>query len=363
MVRRPHLFTAVAAIVMLMASACQRPDQKPPKPAKVPITSEVVQQGSFQAGVPLLGRVAPHQRIEIRPPAAGRIAYGASETGGFRAGQEVRRGELLFRIESPGSELALAEAELAAKAAETELSRAQKGAEAGILPQAELEARQIDHELATQRLVKARLEHERLTVRAPASGTLRVERAIVAGTEVGPDTLLAELAGDGAARVEAWVPAGELRRLHLGLTVECRLPGTDTLVGLGELVELSQEVEDGGVSRAIVSIVENIAMPRYGEGVELRVLLPEVANAITIPGRSVIRNGHVTSVFVLEKVGKSLRAAVRLVQLGGEDGERVEILDGLNEGDRIAVEGAEYLADGLTAQDVAETKKKKKGRR
>ncbi len=362
MVRKPQILVAAATLLMLTASACRRPDQKPPKPAKVPITSEVVAEGPFQAGVPLLGRVTPHQRIEIRPPATGRISYGASGAGGFRAGQQVKRGELLFRIESPGSGLALAEAELAAKAAETELARAQKGAEAGILPQAELEARQIDAELATQRLVKARLEHERLTVRAPASGTFKVERSVVAGTEVGPDTLLAELAGDGAARVEAWVPAGELRRLTLGLTVECRLPGTDTLVGLGELAELSQEVEDGGVSRAVVSIVQNLAMPRYGEGVELRVLLPEVPSAITVPARSVIRNGHVTSVFVLEKVGKSLRAGARLVQLGGEDGERVEILDGLKVGDRIAVEGAEYLADGLIAQDVDQAEKKKKGR-
>lgn len=367
MVRRIPKLAPTAPLLMLALmltlSACQRPAPKPPKPAKVPVTSEIVKQGPFQAGVSLLGRVAPNRRIQIRPPAAGRIHYGPAVIGGFRAGQTVERGQLLFSIESPGSDLALAEAELAAQAADTELSRAQKGVEAGILPQAELEARQIDAKLAARRLAKAKVENERLTVRAPASGSLKVERAIVAGTEVGPDTLLAELAGDGAVRVEAWIPAGELDRLAHGLAVECRLPNFDGIVGMGKLAELAQEVEDGGVARAVVDVVEDHGMPRFGEGIELRVLLPEVSSAVTVPSRAVIRNGHVTSVFVLEKVGKSLRAGVRLVQIGGEDGECVEVLDGLQAGDRIAVEGAEYLADGLPAEDVAQAAKKKKGRR
>ena len=355
-----RMFKLAAVLFLVLGlGACRRPAPKPPKPAKVPVTTEIVQPRSFQASIGLLGRVVPASRIELRPPAEGRIRYTSGNSQGLRTGQTVRAGEPLFRIESPALDLRLSEAELSARAAETELERAKRGAEAGILPLAELEARQIDASLAAKRLLNAQQEYERLSVPAPASGVLKVQRAIIAGTEVGPDTLLAELAGDGAMRVEAWVPAAELDRLDQGLAVECRLPGSTTAAGMGVLTEIAQEVDAGGVARAMVEIRQNSGMPRFGEGVELRVMLPAKPEALTVPKQAVTVSGHVTSVFVLEKVGSSLKATVQLVQLGGRDGDRVEVLDGLKAGARVAVEGAEYLADGLLAEDVEDSKKGK----
>ena len=61
--------------------------------------------------------------------------------------------------------------------------------------------------------------------------------------------------------------------------------------------------------------------------------------------------GH--AVFVLEPAGRTFEARRVMVQLGHRNDEQVEIVDGLREGDRIAVAGVSQLTDGAL---VAESK-------
>jgi hypothetical protein len=84
--------------------------------------------------------------------------------------------------------------------------------------------------------------------------------------------------------------------------------------------------------------------------VEVRVVLPEdwptgisvtalipagVTRAITIPSEAVVRRGQLTGVRVVTSQGVALRW-IRLGRSVG-DGERVEVLSGLNAGDEIVL--------------------------
>ena len=65
--------------------------------------------------------------------------------------------------------------------------------------------------------------------------------------------------------------------------------------------------------------------------------------ALTVPGASLVRRGQITAVFVVEADN---RAVLRLVNTAPAVDERVEILAGLAEGDRVVVDPPLGLVDG-----------------
>ncbi len=340
-------------LVLLVLAGCWPQSNEVPPPAKVPVRSEVLSAGPFQATLTLLGKVEPAVRLELRSPATGTIHYPARFRAGLRTGEQVQRGELLFEIENDASRLRLAEAELAARLAETELDRTRQGVEGGFLATAELKQREIDAELASERLTSARTQFARLRVKAPGGGMLRVDRVLAPGSEImAGETLVAELAGEGLPRVEGWAAAAERHRLRAGLEVDFVLPGTDKVVGCGEISEIAGQVDRSGTLHVVVAVREDDGLPLPGEGLELRLLLDSKEDAITIPRKALIVDGGIATVFVLEPTGSAYRSRRRLVQSGAWSGGRVEILDGLSVGERIAVEGAEFLADGLPATEA-----------
>ena len=341
------------SLSLVMLLGCWPQELAPPEPALVPVHSEVVATGPFQAGLVLLGRIEPAARLEVRSPAAGHIAYPRRFAGGLRTGERVARGELLFTVDNDDARLRLSEAELTARLAETELARARQGVEGGVLPAAELKQREIDAELAAERLENARLRSTRLRVTAPTGGILRVERVFAPGSEIArAETPVAELLGDGTPRVEAWAASSDRDRLRAGLEVECLAPGSDKVVGRGAVVEIAREIDRTGTLRVVAEISEAPADLLAGEGVELRLLLDARSEAITVPEEALIVDGGVAMVFVLEPSGAQYRARRRLVQSGSRSDGRVEILDGLQPGERVAVRGAELLADGLPATEA-----------
>ena len=79
----------------------------------------------------------------------------------------------------------------------------------------------------------------------------------------------------------------------------------------------------------------------------LRVPLETRPRAVIAPEQAVFsENGGDYAFVVLADANGGFKATKRLVRLGESDGESVEILDGLGPGDRLVVEGKEFIADG-----------------
>lgn len=338
---------ASAGLVLAFLTACQDAPERDTPPAKVPVRSEVLASAVFQPSLILLGRIEPSERLEIRTTTSGKVRYAARFAGGLRTGEGVRAGELLFRLENPDLRLRLTEAELAARAAEAEIERNRQGVEGGFVSRADLKRAEIEDELARERLESTRDELARLRWTAPRSGRLWVERKIAPGSEVDAGTVFAEIAGDGAPRVEAWAASADLERLDLGLAVEC-WSTAGHLAGRGEVVEIARRIGENGTAQVAIAITEDLHMPPPGEGVEARVLLAE-RDALSVPEEALLLSGGAASVYVLETAGDEYKARRRLVQPGSRSHGRVEVVSGVTEGERIAIGGADLLSDGLLA--------------
>ena len=82
----------------------------------------------------------------------------------------------------------------------------------------------------------------------------------------------------------------------------------------------------------------------FGRGA---ISLGTTVNGITVSKKAVVERGALTYVWALEKDNI---ARMRIVKVGRQTGERVEILSGLSEGDRVVAAGVEKVTEGVRVE-------------
>lgn len=363
--RRPVLVAtgllAVAAVVAYVASpsflrAADSSASTPAAPPPPKVTVAAVEQQLVTELEELTGRVDALETVELRARVAGHL-----ESVGFRAGQLVQKGDVLFAIDPrwyrAQADLAAARADVA----DREAARAEKLLAAAAISSEEVEARRAAAAEARAALETARLDLEHTQVRAPISG--RIGRALVtpgnlvAGS-AGGGTLLATIVASGDAYVYADLDESALlkfnRLLREGriLTRDGRIP-----------VDLQLADETGYPRRGYLESADNRVNPATGSlalrlvfpnedgalvpGLFARVRLPLSAPlpALLISERAIGTDQN--QKFVLA-VGRDNTVAYRTVKLGTTvDGKRV-VREGLQAGDRIIVNGLQRVRPGMT---------------
>jgi len=68
---------------------------------------------------------------------------------------------------------------------------------------------------------------------------------------------------------------------------------------------------------------------------------------LKVPQRSIFQRGQLTGVFIVDSTDM---ICLRLIKTGKPYGDQLEVLSGLNDGDRIVVEGVERVKDGDRVQ-------------
>jgi Cu(I)/Ag(I) efflux system membrane fusion protein len=191
----------------------------------------------------------------------------------------------------------------------------------------------------------ARLEAERsaatrLVLTAPFAGTV-LERGVVEGQFVGADTPLFSLADLSRVWVLADLYEMDLGRVHAGDAAGFNagaLPGR-TFAGRVDFVYPTVSSETRTVKLRVT--LENprgeLRPGMYGSVI----VSAGGANVLVIPGESVVHTGESDYVFLARAGG---HFEPRLVTVGVQDGDHVQILKGLAEGDTV-VASASFLID------------------
>ncbi len=153
--------------------------------------------------------------------------------------------------------------------------------------------------------------------------------------------------------VEGRAAATDRERLHPGLRVRFVAPGMEQPSGMGVVREVSPVVEAGGTVPLIVEVTDPEGLPAPGEGVELRVQLDLRSQALTVPDEALVVAESGSAVYVAQrKLG--LTAERRPIVTGGRGGGRIEVLRGLDPGERVVVSGASMIQDGDVVVEVKE---------
>jgi multidrug efflux pump subunit AcrA (membrane-fusion protein) len=84
-----------------------------------------------------------------------------------------------------------------------------------------------------------------------------------------------------------------------------------------------------------------------------------VRDGLEVPVLAVSRVNGQFFVFVVDGSGKSLVAHQKMLRLGEMTGNQYVALDGIKAGDRVVVEGAQYLVDGAPVSETTDDSRRK----
>ncbi|MGD9965934.1 MAG: efflux RND transporter periplasmic adaptor subunit [Hyphomonadaceae bacterium] len=339
---------AVIAVLFVLSRLGGDGHIEAPAPSAQAVSAILVQTRAFETEVSLNGEARPVRDIQVAAPATGvRILQILVDEGDM-----VRQGQAMARLDTAlsaaqtrAAEASVAEAQAAAVRARGEYQRAESIRDSGALSAEAIEQRRAAAIAADARLAAARAQlaevHARLGggyVRAPASG-LVIDRTAELGRPVDGQVLF-RIAADNRLEVSAQVAEADALALQEGQTATFSLVDGSTVHGT--LRRLPASIDSR--TRTGEALFALPAGTRVRAGMYLRghADLPP-RDVIAAPQSSVLYDSGQAYVLVIDDTNHVHRVDV---QLGGRDGDWVEVVTGLATSQRIVGSGAAFLQDG-----------------
>lgn len=196
-----------------------------------------------------------------------------------------------------------------------------------------LSAKDIEEITQTKKPIRA------IAVRAPASGYITRFGAIL-GSRADPETVLYEIADLSQIWVIASVHERDLKSMKTGMLAQFAASGgpNEPLDGTIDLIEPLLD-EATRTTRVRIVVANNDARLKPGQFGQVEFELP-ASPGLFVPRDAVIRTGEHEYVYVAEGTD---RFVPRLVDVGHSRGDKVEILKGLTEGQRVVTRGSFML--------------------
>jgi len=303
---------------------------------EVPITwveVRVAARTDERVRVTAMGVVKPEQQVVIQPEVSGRVV---EQNHALVPGGRLAKGDVLVRIDPRDYSTAVAmnQAELAQarlmareedtlrKVAEHEWAGHTEGLSEETLAftrrQPHLEAASARVSSAKSRIDKARRDLQRTFVRAPFDAIV-VDEAVDVGQTVGPQSLVATLAGVERFWVQVSMPVAQLRHLDI--------PGTNATGDRGSTARVVHELADG------TSIEHPGYVVRLLGAVDERGRMAQVMIAVDDPLGLRAPMGErrlpllMGSYVDVELDGRTLPGVVAVPRAALHDGDRVWIVD------------------------------------
>lgn len=222
------------------------------------------------------------------------------------------------------------------KAAAAELQRAQRVRVSLSAKKSQTLAR-IDQ--AEEELHHAQVVFGYTTVRAPFDGII-VAKSVEIGNLAAPGAPLVTVEEE-RYRLEATVQQSEIKKIRIGQQAETDIDVINRKPS-GPIIEIVPAADPH--SRTFTVKIDLPPAPGLRSGLygQARVVVGR-QQALAILRKAVVERGQLEGVYVLDQ---EQIARLRLVKTGKAYGEQIEILTGLNAGERIVTEGVERLSDG-----------------
>jgi RND family efflux transporter MFP subunit len=189
-------------------------------------------------------------------------------------------------------------------------------------------------------LSQARTSLDYTRIRAPFDGVVSDRRADP-GVLASPGMPLLTVEAAERFRLEANVDESGLRFVHMGQTVPVLLDAVGNQPLPGAVVQMVPAADPG--SRSFLVKIELPANPAIRSGQFGRAQFAKgERTSLLVPRNAIISRGQLQAVYVIDQNDV---AGLRYVTLGSPSGDRVEVLSGLSQGDKvIALPGEQDLA-------------------
>jgi RND family efflux transporter MFP subunit len=355
--RRGRLLAAIGASVALLAvlilvlrGGSTRMHAPAAAAAAQAVTTQTLETVQVARGITANGTVYAWQEIVVGPEVGGYLVAAVN----VEVGDRVRKGQALVQLSEDllAADVAskranLDQAQASLENAESAYRRAQSLSGSGALSQSDLDKLRAEELAARARVAvtKAelqgsdlRLRHTRVT--APDDGVISA-RSVNVGQVAQVGTEMLRLLRKGRVEWRAEIPESRIREIRVGQNVQ--LTTADGAQLDGKVRVIAPTVESSTrASLVYVDIPSTGGAARPGMFARGEILLGQSAAGM-VPLSSVVTQDGYTYVFVVNDQQLVVR---RRVATGAVHDKQIEIVSGVEPGERIVDKGAGFLKDG-----------------
>ncbi|MDH3372925.1 MAG: efflux RND transporter periplasmic adaptor subunit [Gammaproteobacteria bacterium] len=335
------IFASAAAFIAVAALA-----QQPPTPV---VQIAYVAQNEVTPTVAVPGTIYSRNDMQLTAGVAGQLIMVAEPGTVVQAGEAVARIDpeplLLQRAEQ---EVLLERAGINIRQLNSQLGRQRELEGSSLVSEFELEQTEANRDLAVSdaKLIKVRLRQiddqiRRADVRAPFTGVI-TSRAHRAGEDVARGEVLGQMTDVRNMEVRAFVPLKHLPRTLVGASISVFATDTQFAGNIRALVPTG-DIRSQTFEARIDLPLEASDSWTVGQLVSVGIPIQSAAPTLAIPRDALILRQNGAYVFRINNDNKAERIEV---QIGDSSGDLIGVSGSLQEGDRVAVRGAENLREG-----------------
>lgn len=246
---------------------------------------------------------------------------------------------------SANSQLDLGKAASDTQSAQNALARAVRLRKDGLASDADVNSARSAYQTAAQTLKAARERGATLVLRAPVAGTVQGLTA-KPGDLVAAGTTVASIGARGDLRVHIGIDPSIAARVRSGQPIAISTVNTNSTVATN-VTGVDPQIDPTTHLASVYARLPSGSGFGPGQPVKGSITVAGAAGGVTIPYAALLDDGGRTYVFVVQN-GIAKR---RDVTPGNTAGETIQIVRGLQAGERVVTEGGTALDDGMKVHE------------
>jgi multidrug efflux system membrane fusion protein len=345
------------------------------KPRTIPVVAATAYRGNMPVYLQGLGSVTAFNTVTVKPRIDGQLT-----SVNFTEGQYVHQGDLLAEIDARPYKVALEQADANLAQAKGNLAKDQAALrdaqvnyerDKDLFKEQIIAKQQLDTQLATADQFRGSIEADNAAIAAdqaaidsaklnliytritaPISGRIGLRQVDVGNIVHATDTTgIAVITQMQPIAVIFNLPEDQLppvlKKLNEGAKLRAVAYDRDNTQQLaeGQLLTVDNEIDQTTGTSKLKAIFPNNNLALFpNQFVNVRLWLDTQRGAVIVPAVAIQRGPTGTFVYL---VNNDYTVSVRAVKVGMSVGNNVSIDDGLEPGDRVVVDGAEKLTEGM----------------
>lgn len=307
----------------------------------IPVSVAPVEKQKLTDRISVVGTIAANNDVSIVSETQGRVTRVFVEVGDY-----VKAGATLVQIDDEMKRASLAAADVNYEKAKKDLERFDVLHKQGTASDTQTESARLAAKAAEAQYIIAKKQYDDTRITSPISGIV-TSRPVNVGTNVNNGTQVANVVDIAKLKVKVNLAERDAFKVKVGDDVTVT---TDVYPGVefaGKVETISSKADESHTYAVEVGLPNSKDHPlKAGMFGRVLIVSPNQNESLVIPRQALLGSAKDAQVFTVEGSVARLHSII----LGAEFGDKLEVLSGLKQGDRIVVSGQNNLKDSTSVR-------------
>jgi membrane fusion protein (multidrug efflux system) len=313
--------------------------QLPPPPV---VAASEVKQEQWLTSLSAVGSLTAVAGVNVSNEVSGKI-----KAIHFESGQAVKQGQLLIELDAATDYAELQGLLAEQQLAQVRFNRGEKMLDKKFISSSDFDQNQASLQQAAAAVAAKRTLIDKKQIRAPFSGELGI-RQVDLGQYLAPGTTIVSLQKLDPIYLDFNLPERHISLLNKGQTINAAVQAYPEQSFSGEIIAISPSIETNSRAIKVRASLKNTDKRLHpGMFAQVQINSGQQNAVLTLPDTAITYNPYGNSVFLIQTTDKGAIVQNRQVETGLSKAGRVEIISGLNAGDKVVSAGQVKLRNGI----------------